>query len=223
VLPKEKIKKPNPPSPYEIFARKLLKIFLVLCLLGLLAFTGLFYEFVKGEDGRNRRILAYRQEWVRGEESNLRKVFQEAFPLNEACRKNTNNCEAVVRQYIDAELDATLKGGEVYGRLPIYFVRLKDGQTLETLFQSGKYIEEHIDRKTEKEVAEMLQGKRDTAEFPQVNCCGGDDILPSVPILGWMLPSRTYLGYLPTEIEHILLVKDEDGRILGAVFYLYGD
>ncbi len=72
-------------------------------------------------------------------------------------------------------------------------------------------------------VIKMLQGELDPFNYPQYNCCGGDDFLPKIPIFNLFLPIRRYLNDFPSEIEHIYLIQNEKNEIAGALIYLYGD
>lgn len=109
------------------------------------------------------------------------------------------------------------------GRKPIYFIRLKNGK-IEKLFQSGEIKYETIDTEGEREVEKMLHGKKSTTSFPQHTCCGGDDVSWSqMPLFRLFVPERTYLKDFSVELEEILLIKDKNGKILGAMVDLYGD
>ncbi|MCX8009108.1 MAG: hypothetical protein N3A54_05435, partial [Patescibacteria group bacterium] len=109
------------------------------------------------------------------------------------------------------------------GRLPVFFIQLKNPSAIKKLYQSGEYKEELVDTRGEMMVAEMLQGKRDPFAYPQYNCCGGNDIIPSLPVIHRFLPPRVYLGDFSTEIEHVFLVRNAKSDIVGGLVCLYGD
>lgn len=125
-----------------------------------------------------------------------------------------------VRSDIDQQYGSLLSSQG--NREPSYFVRLK-GDTLQKLFQSGNLKNEVINTRGELQVVQMLKGQRQPIEFPQYTCCGGDDFFPDLPFLRHLLPERRYLKDFPSELEIILLVKDENGKILGAKVLLHGD
>lgn len=119
----------------------------------------------------------------------------------------------------------TDSSGTVYvtSRKPVYFIRLKNNR-IEKLFQSGDIKYETIDTKGEREVEKMLLGKLNPIIFPQHTCCGGND-LPwnEVPFFRLFIPERRYLKDFNSELETILLIRDNNGSILGAMVDLHGD
>ena len=132
------------------------------------------------------------------------------------------DCEVTRRQVIDDSLNELLSNQ--YGnREPIYFIKLKNEDTIQKMYQGGGFKEESVDTDGERMVVEMLRGNKDPFAYPQYNCCGGDDIIPEIPFSSFFLPERRYLKDFPSEIEHILLVRNDNNEILGGVVYLYGD
>jgi hypothetical protein len=111
-----------------------------------------------------------------------------------------------------------------YTRRPVYFIRLKNGQ-IEKLFQSGNIKYELIDTDGEKLVQKMLLGKVPPIQYPQYTCCGGDDLSWSeaIPFFRLFVPERHYLKDFYSELETILLIKDNRDNILGAMVDLHGD
>ncbi len=171
-------------------------------------------------------LTVARMSWIESNKDQLLYVYTDVFPRAEKCTLNHQDCEQELRNMIDANLNDTLSfeyGGTRVGRLPIFFIRLKDPNTIEKLYQSGEFKEEIIDTKEEKMVVEMLQGTRDPFAYPQYNCCGGDDIISEIPFFKRFLPPRVYLKDFPTEIEQIYLLREEENNILGGLVYLYGD
>lgn len=125
-----------------------------------------------------------------------------------------------VRKDIDDKYNLLLSDSN--GRKPVYFIRLKDGK-LQKLFQSGEIKYEDIDTLGERRVAEMLEGKINPISFPQYTCCGPDDIWTEIFPLNLLLPDRRYLKDFPSELETILLIRDQEGNIKGAMVDLHGD
>lgn len=198
----------------------------------LLGYFGLSFYILHSNDQHNRAVIKTRASWLEMNKDKLMYIYTDVFPRAKECNENgTNkirqtdqNCEPVARQLIDDNLASTLsyENGWV-GRLPIFFIRLKNKDTIEKLYQDGNYYEENVDTQGEKMVVQMLQGKRDPFAYPQYNCCGGDDITPEIPIFSLFLPSRIYLKDFYTEIEHIYLIRNEKDEIVGGLVYLYGD
>lgn len=184
---------------------------------------GAFY-LLHSNDLHNREIIRGRESWVETNKEKLMHIYTNAFPRAEECKIQAIDCELELRQLIDDNLSSTLGyANEIVGRRPIFFIKLKDDTTIEKIYQGGGYREELADTLEEKMVVEMLQGKRDPFAYPQYNCCGGNDIVPDIPILNLFLPPRIYLKDFPSEVEHIYLVRDENSKIIGALVYLYGD
>lgn len=201
------------------------RLFVILGILGIIYSAAAFY-LVHSNDLRNRVVIENRMSWVEGKKDKLMYIFSDIFPRAEVCYKDTQAqiCEKELRTMIDINLGDILGyENEVEGRLPIFFIKLVDQDTIGKLYQGGGYIKEKVDTKGERMVIDMLQRKRDPFAYPQYNCCGGDDIVPSLPIVNFLLPIRRYLNDFPSEIEHVYLIKDENHEIVGGLVFLYGD
>lgn len=200
----------------------------LLILLGILivGYFGIAFYFLHSNDSHNRAVIEARTKWINSNIDKLMYIYKDVFPKAEDCNKRvvTENCEQEIRTMIDENLATTLgyERDEI-GRLPIFFIRSKDQNTIEKLYQGGGYHEEKVDTKGEKMVVEMIQGKRNPFAYPQYNCCGGDDIVPEIPIFNLFLPIRSYLKDFPSEIEQIYLMRNEKNEIVGGLVYLYGD
>jgi hypothetical protein len=166
------------------------------------------------------------REWRRYIESNEQKfetAFVEAFTAAEKCQPVTAaNCLEQNRRAMD-EIFLDIQGEGVYGRPPMYFIRYKDEENIEKLFQDGRYFTEMVDTRDEQKVIQMLKGKRSPLRFPLYTCYGGDDFLCDVPVIGQFVPSPAYLKDTFGEAELILLLKNDQGEIIGAVVALHGD
>jgi len=188
-------------------------------------FVGSYY-LLHASDLHNRRIIKERTNWIESNKDKLMYVYEVVFPQAENCYDNTHNdnCEEETRGMIDNQLAKTLgyADGSI-GRLPIFFIRLKDKNTIEKLYQDGQYKKDNVETKGEKMIVEMLQGKRNPFAYPQYNCCGGDDVVSEIPIFNLFLPVRRYLKDFPSEIEHIYLMHNGKNEIIGGLVYLYGD
>ena len=200
-----------------------LLIFLGVLFIG---YFGIAFYFLHSNDQHNRAVISARTSWLNSNRDKLIYIYEDLFPKAEGCNKKgiNKNCEQEIRAMIDENL-ATILGygkGET-GRLPIFFIRLKDQDIIEKLYQDGGYREEKVDTKGEIMVVEMLQGERNPFAYPQYNCCGGDDVVPDIPIFNVFLPIRRYLKDFPSEIEQIYLMRDEQNKIIGGLVYLYGD
>lgn len=209
------------------------KVLLFIFAVFLVGYFGISFYFLNSNDQHNQIVITARTQWLNSNKNRLMYIFTDVFPKAKECKeKITNhnphimaeNCELKIRKMIDDNLASTLGygTGEI-GRLPIFFIRLKDENTIEKLYQRGGYREEKVDTKGEKMVVEMLEGKRNPFAYPQYNCCGGDDIVPDIPIFNLFLPPRVYLKDFPTEIEQIYLIRDDQNKIVGGLVYLYGD
>lgn len=197
-------------------------ISLILVCLGLLASS------VHADDARMRQITLLRSDWFTSHRTDLLPMFTDIFPQAEKCNKKPEECVAETRQLIDTQLGVTLAADPKYqeGRLPIFFVKLKDKNTLEKMYQSGDLLTEKVDTRGERMVVEMLQGKRDPFAYPQHTLPAENANIPYAPyvhILESLLPLRRYLRDFPTQIEQIYLMRNEKNEIMGGLVYLYGD
>lgn len=207
-------------------------LLITLLILGGLVFVYLavVLKLLHENDLRNRKIIQARTSWVEENLDQLSFIYSTVFPLAEKCQQEASqspvemDCRQAARKLIDENLAQVLTAKSRFGadRAPVFFVKLKDQTTLEKLYQSGDFFEDKVDTLGEKMVTEMLQGQRDPFAYPQYNCCGGDDIIPELPLVALFLPPRVYLHDFPTEIEHIFLIR-EQGQIVGGLVYLYGD
>lgn len=200
----------------------------LLALLGILiaGYFGISLFLLHSNDLHNRSVIKMRTGWLQSNKDKIMYIFTDIFPKASECNTKavTKNCEQDIRKMIDDKLTIVLGyGDQETGRLPIFFIRLKDQNTIEKLYQGGGFKEEVVDTKGEKMVAEMLSGTRDPFAYPQYNCCGGNDILPEIPILNLFLPVRRYLNDFPSEIEQIYLIRNVKNVIVGGLVYLYGD
>lgn len=194
----------------------------------LVYFGGSFF-FLELNDIRNRSLISSRRNYVNSNNDKLMYVYTDVFPKTKECNEknvlsSSMKCELDARKMIDNNLSVVLgnEGGQI-GRRPIFFIRLKDKQTIEKLYQGGGYRQEPVDTKGEKMVVQMLLGKRDPFAYPQYNCCGGDDFVPDIPFFNLFLPTRSYLKDFYSETEQIYLMRNKEDEIIGALVYLYGD
>jgi hypothetical protein len=190
----------------------------------ILAYTGFVLYVLNSNTAHMQAWIKGRQEWFDANKVELMYVYTDLFPQVSKC--SVQECNEWIRYQIDTKLNSVLGityGREKVGRLPVFFIRLKDENHIEKLYQSGDYSVEELDTPGERMAVEMLQGTRDPFEYPQYTCCGGDDILLDLPIIRHFLPPRVYLGDFQTEIEHIYLMRDDKNQILGGLVFLYGD
>lgn len=197
---------------------------LIVCLITIYFFV--VSQLLASEDAINRKTITSQQAEIEKHHQKYQTLFTEIFSQAASCnQKNTLNvepsklmidsCYFATRKRIDDELGGVL--ASIGGRLPIFFVRLANGDQLEKLYQDGTFQSKPATTKGERMVKEMLEGTRDPFVYPQYNCCGGYDLIPKLPLVGLLYPGRVYLGDFQTEIELIHLVRDEKNIILGAV------
>lgn len=176
----------------------------------------LFYGLVLGMFLKNAIDFTTRGQAL---QENFRLEQNDYIPLTTIIfdRAQTTN----VRADIDSKYGSLLSN-EYGSRRPVYFIRLKENK-IQKLFQSGEIKYENIDTQGERKVAEMLEGKKDPNAFPQYSCCSPNDIWVEIFPFNFLLPERRYLKDFPSELETILLIKDKDEVIKGALVDLHGD
>lgn len=206
-------------------------MFFVLVLLLLLTFFGISFRMISQNDQLLRRVIASRSELLTENNEAFQTVFTEIFPSAHSCfeQENSEACKPHIRMQLDQTLHEALsyqyprQHAQPEQRLPVYFVRLLDENTLEKLYQDGTYTQKIINTPQEKYGAQILLGQKETFAFPQYTCCGGDDFVPHIPVIGWLLPPRRYFQDFPAETELIFPVIIQREVTGGAVVYLHGD
>lgn len=170
----------------------------------LLGIIGAWYGSTTGM----KKVVSMQEEtetYVQNHSSDLQIIVTDIFDeardcLDQKCRDN-------VSQEIFVNLPSF---EELENRESTYFVRMRDENTLEKLYLSGQYAVNYVDTDGEKEVKELLNGKKE-------NLNQGKTRWFNTPA-----PDMIYLEDLPSEFETIVPIQENE-TVQGAMVRLYGD
>lgn len=217
----------------EYFLKTFEVIYKTISILFVIVIVIFIFGLLVSNDKKMRSSFEYYQEkWIDPNHQDIEYLFTNIFPFAEKCNFEESkitesldiSCADQVRSQIDEHLDTALSGiHDPKIRMPFYFIRYKDVNHIEKLFQSGDYKIIRLSNLQERMAMNILVGNFKPDAFPQYTCYSSDDLpLCSFPI-NLILPSRHYFNDFYSETELIIPIRNNSEEIIGAVVVLHSD